>query len=61
MAEDEPVAEPRVWKIVKAATILVHLDPGNPAGQGKSLPEDKSLWPAAGELDSAVSSDLSIC
>lgn len=34
-------------QLLEAATILVHLDPGNPAGQGKSLPEDKSLWPAA--------------
>ncbi|KAJ9107943.1 hypothetical protein QFC19_002686 [Naganishia cerealis] len=31
---------------IKAATILVHLDPKNPAS-GKPLPEDKSLWPAA--------------
>lgn len=33
---------------IKAATILVHLDPHNPAS-GKPLPEDKSLWPAAGK------------
>lgn len=38
-------------QLLEAATILIHLDPGNPAGQGRSLPEDKSLWPAAGECN----------
>ncbi|GHJ87690.1 hypothetical protein NliqN6_4092 [Naganishia liquefaciens] len=33
-------------QLLEAATILVHLDPHNPAS-GKPLPEDKSLWPAA--------------
>ncbi|KAJ9102462.1 hypothetical protein QFC21_002862 [Naganishia friedmannii] len=40
-------------QLLEAATILVHLDPHNPAS-GKPLPEDKSLWPAAAQTGREV-------